>query len=284
MIVVDEAPSEGAPITDVQEQVVVDTTKDLQAEETLQPEEETLQPEENFNREVPSTVPEKYAGKSTEDLIEMHQNFEKLQAKQTAEVGEQRKLIQTLMDAQNRATEAAPPKEEAINFEDQFYSDPANAVNKAIENHPELIEARKERTIQAQKHQVSVLEKAYPDWQEKVATKEFQKWVDESTIRTEMFRKADSDFRPDYAIELFDMYDKVNMIDNTKKVQQEETAKREKALKATSSETRSSSDSNLGGKKIYRRADLINLQVTDPTRYASLSDEIQSAYAEGRVK
>ena len=84
-IVVDTAPSDAAPITDIQEQITEETTQDIQAEETLQP-------EENFNREVPSTVPEKYAGKSTEDLIEMHQNFEKLQAKQTAEVGEQRKL------------------------------------------------------------------------------------------------------------------------------------------------------------------------------------------------
>ena len=275
-IVVETAPSDAAPITDIQEQITEETTQDIQAEETLQP-------EENFNREVQSNIPEKYAGKTTEDLIQMHQNFEKMQATQNTELGEQRALIQTLQDAK-KAAEAISPQEEAVNFEDQFYSDPANAVNKAIENHPELIEARKERTIQAQQHQVSVLEKAYPDWQEKVATKEFQNWVGESTIRTEMFKKADSDYRPDYAIELFDMYDKVNMIDNTKKVQQEETAKREKALKATSSETRSSSDSSLGGKKIYRRADLINLQVSDPSRYASLSDEIQLAYAEGRIK
>ena len=54
-------------------------------------------------------------------------------------------------------------------------------------------------------------------------------------------------------------------------------------MKQTSSESRTSSDS-VGGKKIYRRADLINLQVTDPNRHAALADEIQLAYAEGRVK
>ena len=267
-IVVDTAPLDAAPITDIQEQFTEDTTQDLQAGETQQPE---------------SIIPEKYAGKTTEDLIEMHQNFEKMQATQNTELGEQRALIQTLQDAK-QAAEAISPLEEAVDFEQDFYSDPADAVNKAIENHPELIEARKERTIQAQKQQVSVLEKAYPDWQEKVATKEFQNWVGESTIRTEMFKKADSDYRPDYAIELFDMFDKVNMIDKTKEVQAAEGIKRDKALKATSSETRSTSDSSLGGKKIYRRADLINLQVTDPNRYASLADEIQSAYAEGRIK
>jgi len=271
-IVVDEASSTDAPITNEQEQVTEtiteEVTQELQAEETPQPE---------------STIPEKFAGKSTEELVEMYQNVEKMMGKQASEVGEQRKLIQSLMESQNRAAEATPTKEEPVNFEDQFYSDPADAVNKAIENHPELIEARQERKIQQQQHQVGVLEKAYPDWQERVATKQFQDWVGASEIRTEMFKKADSDYRPDYAIELFDMFDKVNMIDKTKEVQKAESQKRDKALKATTTETRSTSDS-IGGKKVYRRADLINLQVTDPSRYASLADEIESAYADGRVK
>ena len=273
-IVVDEASSTDAPITNEQEQNVTEeatteeVTQEAQAEETPQPE---------------PTIPEKFAGKSTEELVEMYQNVEKMMGKQASEVGEQRKLIQSLMESQNRAAEATPNVEEPTNLDDDFYTDPTQAVNKAIENHPELVEARKERIIQQQQHQVGVLEKAYPDWQERVATKEFQDWVGSSEIRTEMFRKADSDYRPDYAIELFDMFDKVNMIDKTKEVQKAESQKRDKALKATTTETRSTSES-IGGKKVYRRADLINLQVTDPNRYASLADEIQSAYAEGRVK
>jgi len=272
-IVVDEASSTDAPITNEQEQVTEEAiteevTQEAQAEETPQPE---------------PTIPEKFAGKSTEELVEMYQNVEKMMGKQASEVGEQRKLIQSLMESQNRAAEATPNVEEPTNLDDDFYTDPTQAVNKAIENHPELVEARKERIIQQQQHQVGVLEKAYPDWQERVATKEFQDWVGSSEIRTEMFRKADSDYRPDYAIELFDMFDKVNMIDKTKEVQKAESQKRDKALKATTTETRSTSES-IGGKKVYRRADLINLQVTDPSRYASLADEIQSAYAEGRVK
>ena len=73
------------------------------------------------------------------------------------------------------------------------------------------------------------------------------------------------------------------MAGTTAKVKAEEKVKREKVLRKTSSESRSSGDS-VGGKKVYRRADLINLQVTDPRRYESLADEIQQAYVEGRVK
>ena len=37
-------------------------------------------------------------------------------------------------------------------------------------------------------------------------------------------------------------------------------------------------------KRVYRRADLIRLKMNDPARYDALSDEIMSAYQEGRVK
>ena len=275
-IVVDVATETNEPITDQTEI----STQEIESVEVQN--EATQQPElENS---------EKYAGKTMEDVIKMQLEAEQLMSRQSGELGdakaelrEQKQLVKALLDAQRSAAEATPNIEEAVDFEQDFYSDPADAVNKAIENHPELIEARQERKIQAQQHQVGVLEKAYPDWQDRVANKEFQDWVGNSEIRTEMFKKADSDYRPDYAIELFDMFDKVNMIDKTKEVQKQETEKRDKALKATSTETRSTSDA-IGGKKVYRRADLINLQVTDPNRYATLADEIQSAYAEGRVK
>jgi hypothetical protein len=273
-IVVDVATETNEPITD-QTEISTQESVEVQNEETQQPE---------------LANSEKYAGKTMDDVIKMQIEAEQLMSRQSGELGdakaelrEQKQLVKALLDAQRSAAEATPNIEEAVDFEQDFYSDPADAVNKAIENHPELIEARKERQIQQQQHQVGILEKAYPDWQDRVADKTFQEWVASSDIRKEMFDKADSDYRPDYAIELFDMFDKVNMIDKTKEVQKAETQKRDKALKATTTETRSTSDS-IGGKKVYRRADLINLQVTDPSRYASLADEIQSAYAEGRVK
>ena len=278
-IVVDVATETKEPITN---QTETSTQETIETQSVEVQNEKTQQPGlENS---------EKYAGKSMDDVIKMQMEAEQLMSRQSGELGdakaelkEQKQLVKALLDAQRGATEAAPNIEEPVDFEQDFYSDPAEAVNKAIENHPELIEARQERIIQQQKHQVGVLEKAYPDWQDRVASDNFKKWVSDSEIRTEMFKKADSDYRPDYAIELFDMYDKVNMIDKTKEVQKQETAKRDKALKATTTETRSTSES-IGGKKVYRRSDLINLQVTDPNRYASLADEIQSAYAEGRVK
>ena len=59
--------------------------------------------------------------------------------------------------------------------------------------------------------------------------------------------------------------------------------KRDTAMKAGEAMSNSSGEST-AGKKIYRRADLIRLKVTDPKRYDDLADEIYQAYSEGRVK
>ena len=268
-IVVEDAPNVAQPTEEVQ--VEVQATEEAVEKESGNAE---AQPEYE--------IPVKYEGKSLQEVIEMHQNVEQAFGKQGAEVGEQRKLIQSLLEAQNKQTTIEEPQEAAVNFEDAFYSDPAQAVNSAIENHPDVLKAKEERVLSAQQQQLSVLEKSYPDWQKRVQDKQFQDWIGKSKIRTEMFRKADTEYNPDYAIELFDTYDKINMIDKTKEVQKQEKEKSKKALRKTVSETRSTT--SVGGKKMYRRADLINLQVTDPRRYESLADEIQLAYAEGRVK
>ena len=257
-IIVDEAPLTGEPITETQE-----VTQEVQTEETSQSE---------------SEIPAKYAGKSMAEVIKMQQEAESLMSRQADELGQQRKLMQSLIDAQNKATETIPP-EEPVAQEDNFFDDPVNAVNKAIENHPDVIKAREERMGNVQKHNLDSLDKAYPDWQETVKDSGFQKFIGDSATRTEMFRKADTEYRSDLAIELFDWYSKTEMSGKTQEAVAEERSK----MKKTSSESRSSGDS-VGGKKVYRRADLINLQVTDPNRYATLADEIQSAYAEGRVK
>ena len=119
-IVVEEAPLTEVQVTENQEVVEQETQQDIIQEEVQA---EADQPE--------FTIPEKYAGKSLEDVIDMHRNAEKVLGKQGLEVGQQRKLINSLMANQQQATTPTPPTEEPIPFEDQFYANPADAVNLA---------------------------------------------------------------------------------------------------------------------------------------------------------
>jgi len=262
-IVVDDAPQSVEQVTETQE-----VTQEVQQEE--------IQAEPTYE------APEKYAGKTLEDVIGMHQNAEKVLGSQGQTVGEQRKLIEQLM-SQSQASQTAMPTEEPVNFEDTFYDDPAKAVNSAIENHPEIVRAREGNVRSAQQANFTQLESTHPDFMDVIGNSDFQKWVGESGIRTELFRKADSEYDFNSANELLGTWKQISMIGKTQEVNKAEKVKRQKAMRQTSSETRSSGDS-VGGKKMYRRSDLITLQRTDPSKYEALGDEIMQAYVEGRVK
>jgi len=269
-IVVDVAPESAEQVTETTEQVVDVTTDTTE----VQVEAETAEPEYE--------VPEKYAGKSLEDVIGMHLNAEKVLGKQGQEVGQQRQLIQQLME-QSQASQTAEPVEDAVSFEDSFYDDPAKAVNSAIENHPEIVKAREGNAKSAQKANLTQLEATHPDFMDIVGDNDFQKWVGESGIRTELFRKADAYYDFNAANELLGTGKQTSMIGKTQELKAQPKKSRQKAMRQTSSETRSSGDS-VGGKKMYRSSDLIALQRTHPDRYEALGDEILLAYSEGRVK
>lgn len=264
--------------------IVVDTPTESVAEQVTEPQEVTQEVQvEETPQESTYVPPEKYAGKTLEDVITMHQNVEKAFGKQGQEVGQQRQMIQQLMEAQSQASQATETTEEPVNFEDTFYDDPAKAVNSAIENHPEIRKAKEANVKSAQQANLTQLEAAHPDFMDVVGDEGFQKWVGESPIRTELFRKADASYDFGAANELLGTWKQISMIGKTQEVKAQQKKSRQKAMRQTSSETRSSGDS-VGGKKIYRRADLIQLQVSDPNRYATLSDEITQAYQEGRVR
>jgi hypothetical protein len=258
-IVVDSAPESVAQVTEPQEFI------------QEAPQEPTYEP------------PEKYAGKTLEDVITMHQNVEKAFGKQGQEVGQQRQMIQQLMEAQSQANQATETTEEPVSFEDTFYDDPVKAVNSAIENHPEIIKAREGNVKSVQQANLTQLELVHPDFMDVVGDSNFQKWIGDSAIRTELFRKADATYDYNAANELLGTWKQISMIGKTQAFNKAEEVKRNRAMRQTSSETRSSGDS-VGGKKMYRRSDLITLQRTNPNKYADLSDEIMQAYAEGRVK
>jgi len=274
MSIVVDAPSEGGEqVTETTEQVV-DVTTDTTSE---------VQEEAQVQAEAQYQAPEKYAGKTLEDVIGMHQNAEKALGKQGQEVGQQRQMIQQLMDARYQASHATETAEEPVSFEDSFYDDPAKAVNSAIENHPEIRKAREANVKGAQNANLTQLEAAHPDFMDIVGDKKFQEWVGQSGIRTELFRRADADYDFNSANELLGTWKQISMIGKTQEVKAQQKESRKKAMRQTSSETRSSGDS-VGGKKMYRSSDLIALQRTDPARYEALGDEILLAYAENRVR
>ena len=225
---------------------------------------------------VKPTIPEKYQGKSIDEIIKMHQEAEKLIGKQAQEVGEVRKLADDLIK-QNLNSIHKPIVEEP---EVDFFEDPQKAIKNTVDKHPDVLAAR-QATQEFKKMQIQQkLATNHPDFTQIVQDPEFANWVKASNVRMSLYAKADSEFDYDSADELLSTFKQLKAV----KTKQEDTATqvaRQQTLKAASVDTGGTGESS---KKIYRRADLIQLRITNPDRYEALQPEIMAAYAEGRVR
>jgi hypothetical protein len=244
---------------------------ELEAEEQKQ---ETAQ-------ESPQSVeiPDKYKGKSLEDIVKMHQEAEKLIGRQAQEVGEVRRLADELLKQQlSTKQQQAQPQENTQEID--FFEDPKTAVQKAVAQHPDVL-AAKQAAIQLKAMQTQQkLVATHPDFSEVIKDGEFIEWVKASPLRLNMYAMADANYDFDAANELLTTFKQIR----SAKTQQTQDAGKQvlkQNLKAVAVDVSGTGESS---KKVYRRADLIRLRMTDPDRYSALEPEIMAAYAEGRVK
>lgn len=222
-------------------------------------------------------VPEKYKGKTAEDIIRMHQEAEKLIGKQAQEVGEVRKLADELL---KQSLASKPQHIEQQEPEIDFFEDPKKAIQKELSAHPDVIAAR-EAALTFKKMQIQQkLNSDHPDFTQVVQDPEFVNWVKSSPVRMGLYAKADAEYDYDSANELLSTFKQIKSV-KAKETKAAGEVARQSALKSAAVDVGGTGESS---KKVYRRADLIRLRMTDPARYEALSDDIMRAYQEGRVK
>jgi hypothetical protein len=228
-------------------------------------------------------LPEKYRGKSAIEIAKMHQEAEKLIGRQANEVHEVRSLADQLLKQQlDSNAKVKPPIEESL--EDDFFADPASAVNRQVEKHPAVLEARQAALEMKKMKTAQQLSTKHPDFATIASDAGFQDWVKSSAIRLNLFARADAEYDFESADELLSTYKELRQIkqqnQNTQTAAVESKAQ-EQAMRAATVDVGGASETS---RKVYRRADLIKLRMTDPDRYMQMSDEIMQAYSEGRVK
>lgn len=228
-------------------------------------------------------LPEKYRGKSAIEIAKMHQEAEKLIGRQANEVHEVRSLADQLLKQQlETQAKQAKPIEESL--EEDFFADPASAVNRQVEKHPAVLEARQAALEMKKMKTAQQLSAKHPDFATIASDAGFQDWVKSSAIRLNLFAKADAEYDFESADELLSTYKELKQIKQQAQVEQTaavESKAQEQAMKAATVDVGGAGETS---RKVYRRADLIKLRMTDPDRYMQMSDEIMAAYSEGRVK
>lgn len=249
---------EGSEIADLNEQNSVDTEVTAESQDD-------------------DALPEKYRGKSAKEIAQMHMEAEKLIGRQGSEVGQLRRVVDTYIQSQAKTKEQQSTETEEVDF----FENPQKAVERAIENHPKIKQAEQYNLEVQRANALNTLKANHPDFADIVSNSEFQTWVHSSPVRSELFVRADREFDYQAADELFSTYKMVTK--NAKETVEAEKKARSQSVKAATTTVRSGSDEPTS-KKIYRRADIIELMQRNPDKYDAMQNEIMKAYEEGRVR
>ena len=135
--------------------IVVDPAENLadtEVEDTVQPD-ETLESLAAETEEPASTIPDKFSGKSVEDIVKSYQNLEQELGRKSQEIGELRQLSDSFLKAEisrNDGQTSLQTENSNDETEGDFFEDPNKAVNSLIEKHPKFQEFQEFQARQSQ--------------------------------------------------------------------------------------------------------------------------------------
>ncbi len=267
---------------------------DESAEDGNQENVEPAQPETPKQEPQPAVedVPEKFRGKSLSDIVKSYEELEKNFGKQASEVGELRKthdefIRSTLTSAGNGR---ASIKEESTDDDAEFFVNPKAAIAKAVEQHPLVKQLRDTADTQRKDESLRQLGQRHGDWKEVVADPAFQAFVNSSPIHQRLLADAHETYDVTAADYVISQYKASKQQPAQQQVSAPASdpvkdAARAAAVKAgTVPAGTSAPTDNSGGKKIYRRSDVVRMMQYEPEKYESMAEEILLAYAEKRVR
>jgi hypothetical protein len=220
-------------------------------------------------------LPEKYRGKSIEDVVKMHRDAEELIARQGREVGEVRKLADELIKSQLTPKAEIAEKSKEVDF----FENPQEAIRQQIENNPRVLAAEQYAKQSQAEQSKQRLAQMHPDVLQVLQDEGFQTWIKGSRVRSQLFQHANN-YDLDAADELLTTYKELRGV-RQKLIETADNSVRDKTLKAAAVDTGGSGESS---QKVFRRADLIRLKMRDPAKYEDRMPEIMEAYRTGRVK
>lgn len=227
------------------------------------------------------TIPEKFKGKSLEEVIASYTELESQFGKRNNEVGSLRKLNDKLLELNTETPQSpaeAPKKEIGV---DTLLDNPSDVINEAIETNPRLKSIEDALVTDARNKAKAAFESNHKEWESTLADPSFQAFVMESSYRQRQF--ADAHTKYDYAAadDLFSTYDQVkgNAI---KEATTERNERAKTSVKKAVTETKSVNTADTP-KDAFKRSELIELKLHNPAKYNALKDRIMAAYASGSV-
>ena len=123
-----------ARLIDVSPEELQDGEDFIPLEDEQAPEEEQPAEPEEVQQAEEDDIPEKYQGKDIKDIVQMHQEAEKLLGKQSSEVGELRKIVDDFVKTQLDKANSPQQDEEKLDI----FEDPDKYIEQKFANHPKI--------------------------------------------------------------------------------------------------------------------------------------------------
>lgn len=159
------------------------------------------------------------------DWEERYKNLEQLNSRQAQTVGEYRNIIDNFITNPTPDPVASEEPPEPITFDD-LSANPAEAIERAVEAHPAIKEAREVKALfegQQRKTDIAAFTERHPDFEEIKASAEFANWVLENPTRQALAKSAHN-WDMNSADALFSLYKAEQGIAVMKSNAKEETA------------------------------------------------------------
>ena len=234
-------------------------------------------------------LPEKYKGKSVEEIVEMHRNLESLYGRMANDLGKQRQITDQLLDLK-REEDLAKNQPTTVPEIDS-----ADLLDNPTQVLDEYISAKTGETERQYLDRISALEASlaqqnfmskHSDVNDITATEDFNTYLSRSPLRMELAQRA---AQGDYvaADQLMTDYKDYASIARQADPDTSTTSDLDAARAASleGGQNANSVQKQTTG-KTYRRVDLIDLKMRKPEVYGdpAFQAEIVKAYQEGRVK
>lgn len=229
-------------------------------------------------------IPERFQGKSIEDVAQSYEELEKLNSRQAQDLGDMRRTVDQLLELQTQSSPVEEPTAVPITAED-IYENPDAAMRRVAreESSNEVKDLKEEVTQLRLERKFSELEAKFPEWSVHSNSPEFAEWAKASPYRTRIAQDA-AQGNFDAAEEILGMYyDSEVTADAT-----DETVDTTAQLQDAMLESASPAQVELVDQ--YSRHELLEARMNakrgnlKAERWlAAHADSIAIAYAEGRI-
>lgn len=258
----------------------------VKTDEIEQEIEEAASAAEDRQEEATTTIPDRFKGKSAEEIAASYAELEKLNSRQAQDLGRLRRTVDELvaLELQKSAGGRDEPSTKPVTVED-LYEDPEGTVSRVVESKVSSRIEDLERELQQERlrRKQESFSAKFPNWQDDVRSPEFVDWVRESEYRTRLALDADKgDF--DAAETLFGTYR------DLKQARQEAQKKQQTRQRVREVGLESSGAGAPDPIEKFSRSELMEKRIAakrgDPSAQRWLdakADAIAIAYAEKRI-